>query len=175
MGRDNPMLTISPSLPSERADIERVTHAAGNFHGEELSTPLELFDGYVRDPKASGYNFLSARLDGVVVGFACYGPTPLTEATYDLYWIVTEAASQRRGVGRRLFESTIAIIKDEGGRLLMIWTSGTPEYEQARAFYVRMGCHLEARIKNFYRHHDDLCIFSFRLDGRSKASTGPSV
>ena len=133
------MIEIYPSMPSERPDIERVTRAAGNFHGDELSTPLELFDGYLRDPKASGYNFLSARLDGRVVGFTCYGPTPLTEATYDLYWIVTEAGAQGRGVGRRLFESTIAIIKDDGGRLLMIWTSGTPEYENARAFYQRMG------------------------------------
>lgn len=157
------MLNIYPSLPHERADVERVTLAAGNFQGDELATPLELFDGYLRDPKVSGYNFVSAKRDDSVVGYACYGPTALTEGTYDLYWIVAEASAHGQGVGRALFEYVTAEIKKQGGRLLMIWTSSTPDYERARTFYTRMGCHLEVQIKEFYRADDDLCIFSYRI------------
>ena len=157
-------LSLYPSLPHERADIERVTLAAGNFHGDELATPLELFDGYLRDPKISGYNFVSANRDGRVVGYACYGPTALTDGTYDLYWIVAEASAHGQGVGRALFNFAIGEIKKQNGRLLMIWTSSTPDYERARAFYLRMGCQLEAQIKEFYRADDDLCIFSYRIE-----------
>jgi GNAT superfamily N-acetyltransferase len=157
------VLTVSASLPGERADVERVTLAAGNFQGDELATPLELFDGYLRDPKVSGYNFVSARRDGRVVGYACYGPTALTSGTYDLYWIVAEADVHGQGVGRALFEHVAGVVRAEGGRLLMIWTSSTPDYDRARAFYLRMGCRLEARIEAFYRPGDDLCIFSHRL------------
>ncbi len=161
------MLEIYPSLPYERADVERITHAAGNFHADELTTPLELFDGYLRDPKISGYNFLSARRDERVVGYACYGPTALTEGTFDLYWIVAEALAHGQGVGRALFERVVSEMKSSG-RLLMIWTSSTPDYERARKFYLRMGCQLEAQITDFYRPGDDLCIFSFRVvDSRS--------
>lgn len=157
------MLEVYPSHPHERADIERITLAAGNFHTDELATPLELFDGYLRDPQVSGYNFLSARRDGRVVGYACYGPTALTEGTYDLYWIVAEASAHGQGVGRALFERVVSEMKHCDGRLLMIWTSSTPPYERARSFYTRLGCRLETQIKDFYRAGDDLCIYSFRL------------
>jgi GNAT superfamily N-acetyltransferase len=157
------LLQIYPSLSHERADIERITYAAGNFRADELTTPLELFDGYLRDPVISGYNFLSAKREARVVGYACYGPTALTEATYDLYWIVAEASVHGQGVGRALFDRVCHEITQRGGRLLMIWTSSTSAYEQARNFYLRMGCQLEARVKDFYRPADDLCIFSKRL------------
>ena len=159
-------MSIYPSLPHERADIERITHAAGNFHADELTTPLELFDGYLRDPMVSGYNFLSAKREEQVMGYACYGPTALTEATYDLYWIVAEASVHGQGVGAALFDRVWYEVRQRQGRLLMIWTSSTPAYERARNFYLRMGCELEARIKDFYRSGDDLCIFSKRLRER---------
>lgn len=159
------MLEIYPSLPQERIDIEYITIDAGNLYGEELAIPLELFDGYVRDARTSGYYFLSAKRDGRVIGYACYGPTDLTEGTFDLYWIVAEAAAHGQGVGRALFERVAHEVKQQHGRLLMIWTSSTPDYARARAFYLRMGCGLEARIKNFYRRDDDLCIYSYRLAG----------
>lgn len=157
------MIEIYPSLPRERADIERITHAAGNFQADELATPLELFDGYLRDPVVSGYNFLSARRHDRVAGYVCYGPTALTEATFDLYWIVADAAVHGQGVGSALFERVCHEVTQRQGRLLMIWTSSTPPYDRARNFYLRMGCQLEARIKDFYRLGDDLCIFSKRL------------
>jgi len=157
------LLSVYSSLPSERADIERITLSAGNFRDDELSTPLELFDGYLRDPKVSGYNFVSAKRNERVIGFACYGPTALTEGTFDLYWIAADASAHGQGVGRALFEFVVGEIKKQGGRLMMIWTSSTSEYERARSFYLRMGCGLETQIKDFYRDGDDLCIFSFRL------------
>lgn len=162
------MLYISPSLPSERADIERVTRAAGNFAGDELTVPLELFDGYVRDTKVSGYNFLSAKKDECIVGYACYGPTPLTESTFDLYWIVAEANEHGQGVGRALFDRVIEEIKKRGGKMLIIWTSSTAHYDRAQKFYERMGCKLEARLPDYYRAGDDLCVYTYRIaDGRS--------
>ena len=90
-----------------------MTHAAGNFAGDELTVPLELFDGYVRDAKVSGYNFLSAKKIDRLVGYACYGPTPLTDSTFDLYWIVAEANEHGQGVGRALFDRVIEEIKSE--------------------------------------------------------------
>jgi len=165
------LLTLYPSLSIERADIERVTLAAGNFRGDELSTPLELFEGYLRDPKASGYYFVSAKRADRLVGYACFGPTALTDSTYDLYWIVAEAAAHGQGVGRALFDYVVNEIEQRGGHLLMIWTSSTPDYERARSFYLRMGCKLEAQIKEFYRPNDDLQIFSYRLAKGRRSTT----
>jgi ribosomal protein S18 acetylase RimI-like enzyme len=157
------LLTISPSLPKERADIERVTRNAGNFVADELTVPLELFDGYVTDAKKSGYYFLSAKRNERVVGYACYGPTALTEATFDLYWIVAEANEHGSGVGRELFTRVLDEIKKRNGKLLVIWTSSTLHYDRARKFYERMGCQIEAQIKSFYSDGDDLCVYTFRI------------
>lgn len=158
------MLSLYPSLPEERADIERVTLAAGNFVDDELSVPLELFDGYVRDAVKTGYYFLSAKRDERVVGYACYGPTALTESTFDLYWIVAEANEHGSGVGRALFERVLAEIKKRNGKLLVIWTSSTSHYDRARKFYEHMGCKIEGQIKDFYREGDDLCVYTFRIE-----------
>ncbi len=157
------MLRIYPSLPAERDDIERVTRAAGNFHGDELTTPLELFDGYLRGPQSSGYYFLSAKRGEQVIGYACYGPTALTEGVFDLYWIVAEANAHGQGVGRALFDRVVEEVSKQNGRLIVIWTESAPTYDRARNFYERMGCKLESRIKDFYRPGHDLCIYVFRL------------
>lgn len=158
------MITTYASLPSERDDIRRINRAAGNFAGEELNTPEGMFDEYVVSPQQSGYYFVSAQCDGVVAGFACYGPTSFTDATFDLYWIAADASTHGRGVGKALFAHVLNEIKNKNGKLLVIWTSGTAQYQRARDFYLRMGCQLEARIKNFYRAGDDLCVFVYRLD-----------
>ena len=161
------MLSIYPSLPAERRDIERVTRAAGNFHGDELTTPLELFDGYLRDPQSSGYYFLSAKRGEQVIGYACYGPTALTDGVFDLYWIVAEANAHGQGVGRALFDRVVEETSKQNGRLIVIWTESAATYDRARNFYERMGCKLESRIKDFYRSGGDLCIYVFRLRERS--------
>jgi len=37
-------------------------------------------------------------------GYACYGPTPLTQGVYDLYWIVVDPQLSGKGFGRYLLE-----------------------------------------------------------------------
>ena len=51
-----------------------------------------------------------------------------------------------------------------GGRLLIVETSGQPEYESARRFYAAHGYRREALIADFYDVGDDLWLYSKRLD-----------
>jgi len=37
-----------------------------------------------------------------VLGYACFGKTPMTDATYDLYWLVVAEAARGRGIGANL-------------------------------------------------------------------------
>ncbi len=155
-------MPIEPSLPSDRAPIAEAARSVGVFNEEEVRTIYELFDDYVRD-LASGYNFLTYRDDGHVLGFACWGPTPLTEGTHDLYWICAHRAAVGKGVGAALFRRVEEECRKVSGRLLVIWTSSAAGYAPAQRFYARMGCSLEGRIRDFYTPGEDLLVFSKHL------------
>jgi len=161
--RTEPELGIRPTRAQDREAIGRLAREAGVFTREELDTVFELFDDAQRDPQC-GYNFLSADQDARLVGFACWGPTPLTEGACDLYWICTDRGTRRQGVARALFEQVEQEARREGGRLIMVWTSSTPPYAPANDFYRRVGCEQVARITDFYRPGDDLVIWLRRLD-----------
>ncbi|MFN2297382.1 MAG: GNAT family N-acetyltransferase [Anaerolineales bacterium] len=151
-------LAIAASRPDDRAAIGEIVRRSGVFSAEEEETVYELFDEYVESDD-SGYEWLSARVDGALAGFICFGSTPLTEGGYDLYWICTDPDWRNRGIGRCLFAAMESSIRKWGGRLVMIWTSGAEAYLPSHRFYERMGCGLSATVRDYYRPGEDLLVF----------------
>jgi GNAT superfamily N-acetyltransferase len=158
-------MTVELSRPDDRARILEVARGVGVFEAEEVDVVAELFDGYLRDPIQSGYNFLTDRAPdtAALLGFACWGPTSLSRGAADLYWIATARHAQGRGVAARLFRAVEAAARAAGRWLIVIWTSSRPEYEAARTFYQRMGCDLACQLADFYDRGDDLVVFVRRL------------
>ncbi len=99
------------------------------------------------------------------MGYICWGPTPLTEGTWDIYWIAVAADKQREGIGTALLKSAEDRIKQNNGRLIFIETSSKPEYEEARRFYVSNSYKLICQIADFYAPGDDKLIFRKKLRG----------
>ena len=104
-----------------------------------------------------------AEVDRLAVGYICYGPTPLTEGTWDIYWIAVAQGEQSRGVGSALIALAEDEIKKAQGRLAIIETSSKPEYEKTRRFHNRQGYELIGRIPDFYAPGDDKLILQKRL------------
>lgn len=152
-------LNVSASRPADLPDILAAARSVGVFNTEEVGTVEELFQGYLRDPQASGYNFLSCRAGDEFLGFACWGPTALSRGAADLYWICTAQGAQGRGVGVALFQAVEAAVRALGRWLIVIWTSSRPDYAPARQFYRRVGCALQTQIVDFYERGEDLCVF----------------
>ncbi len=149
--------------PRDRSRIEEMVVSSGKFNDVEIETALELVDEAIEEGDASGY--IMAVLEygkgnPVLRGFACYGPTPLTQGVYDLYWIVVDPEAQKQGNGRYLLEHVEREIKKQGGRMLLIETSSQESYGATIRFYERNGYQLTARIKDFYRIGDDKLVFS---------------
>jgi GNAT superfamily N-acetyltransferase len=111
----------------------------------------------------SHYHFIVARHGEDFLGFACYGQRPLTEGTFDLYWIGVDQRQQGRGIGKALIHIVEEHVRERGGRLLIAETEGKPSFEPTRRFYLSAGYELEARIRDFYRPGEDLVIFTKRL------------
>lgn len=159
-----PGFSIRKVEPSDREALAGIVNHTENLTQEEKDCAVELLDIYLGNPGQKDYSFLAA-MDGAggIAGYVCYGKTPLTDAVYDLYWIVVASSQRGKGVGRRLLGHTEGVLKKEGARMIVAETSGTPHYEATNLFYLKNGYREEARINGFYKPGDDLIVYVKRL------------
>ncbi len=150
--------------PGDPSAVREIVERTGFFRPDEVAIAGELVDERLARGEASGYRFVFADVDDVVVGYACYGPIACTTASYDLYWIAVDPRWQGQGVGRRLMNEVASRVAAAGGARIYIDTSGRPQYVPTRAFYERHGFHCEARLTDFYAAGDDRLIYAKVLD-----------
>lgn len=155
---------ISVPNKNDGAQIHAITANTSVFSPEEVECVDELWAEYLAEgSERSGYYFLVERDEKQVVGYVCFGPRSLTSGTFDLYWIAVAPNTRRGGIGRRLLDACEQAIRNLGGRLIVLETSGLPNYEPTRKFYLATGYTLEATLKDFYHEGDDLVIFTKHL------------
>jgi ribosomal protein S18 acetylase RimI-like enzyme len=134
------------------------------FKPPEVVVAEEVLDDYLRDSIRSGYHVFAAEIDSLAVGYICYGPTPLTEGTWDIYWLAVAPNQQSKGIGKSLLFFAEGNIKETRGRIAVIETSSRPEYEATARFYRTQGYELTCRIADFYAPGDDKLIYLKRLN-----------
>lgn len=153
--------------------VRRLTAATGFFRPEEVAIAVELVEERLAKGAASGYEFVFAddregAGDGgpagrpeerELAGYACFGPIPLTESSYDLYWIAVAPQRQGEGLGRRLLAAAEERVRAAGGRRIYLDTSTRPQYAPTRAFYLACGYRLAAELADFYAPGDGKAIF----------------
>ena len=159
--------TIRPLVAADRSGVFRILENAGNFTPEEVATALELIDEWLELGEHSGYltYVLEARDEDAseVMGYVCFGSTPLTESTFDLYWIAVDKSKHRGGVGKKLLKFTEEEIVRRGGKMLLIETSSQETYDGTIQFYQRTGYDLVGKIPEYYKPGDDKLIFAKQL------------
>jgi ribosomal protein S18 acetylase RimI-like enzyme len=129
------------------------------FKAQEIPVAEEVIDSYLHSPGGSGYHALVALIESQIIGYISYGPTPLTDGTWDIYWTAISQKNQRRGIGKTLLSYAEKEIKKARGRIILIETSSTIDYEKSRQFYISQGYELISQIKDFYTVGDDKLIF----------------
>ena len=163
---------IRPMTPKDRPAVLHILRDTPEFKPMEVGVAEEVIDSYLGDPVDSGYHIIVAYSGRRVVGYLAYGPTPLTEGTWDLYWAAVAREDQGQGIGRALFSHAEGEIKKSGGRLAVIETSSKPEYARTRRFHRRIGYSLACRVKDFYAPGDDKLIFLKRFQQGDAAAPG---
>src|SRR3982751_6881406 len=123
----SPNRSIRPMVAADRSGVFRIQENAGNFRPAEVAIALELIDEWLELGEHSGYLTYVLEAQGEegaeVLGYVSFGPTPLTESTYDLYWIAVDKSKHRGGVGKRLLKFTEEEIARRGGTMLLVETS----------------------------------------------------
>jgi ribosomal protein S18 acetylase RimI-like enzyme len=144
--------------PSHRTRLETIVRATGVFTDAETAIALELFDANDAD-----YEFIGAFDGDVLAGFACFGPTPSTDRTYDLYWIAVHPEAQRSGAGAALMAEVERRLAERDARIVIVETSSRPDYEATRRFYHKRGYLESARVQDFYTPGDDRVVLTKRV------------
>lgn len=141
---------------ADRGRIEAISRAVGLFRPDEIAVALEVFEGAVAG--SPDYLALGADHDGRLAGWICWGPTPCTLGTFDLYWMAVDPGLHGAGVGTALLhamESRLAGL----ARLVVVETAGRPDYGRTRDFYEARGYRPVSRIPDFYAPGDDQVVY----------------
>jgi ribosomal protein S18 acetylase RimI-like enzyme len=150
----------APALRSlsaaDRRRIEEITRAVLVFRDDEVPVALEVFDGAVGG--SPDYIALGATVDERLVGWICWGPTPCTLGTYDLYWMAVDPTMQGSGIGAALVREMEGRLAGSA-RLIVVETAGRPDYRPTRAFYEARGYRRAAIIPDFYAPGDDQVVY----------------
>jgi ribosomal protein S18 acetylase RimI-like enzyme len=148
----------------DRAALQTLVREPGMFEPHEIRVAEELIDAHLagsidyRIHLAEGSPG-AADLSPPILGFVCYGHNPVTDAVYDVYWVVVGSGARRRGVGRALLEHVEGCVRRMAGRAIVIETSDRPDYRPARALYESCGYTRVAEIADYYRPGEAMHIY----------------
>lgn len=130
-----------------------------------MSCAIELLEAALARAEGNTYEalVLTGEEDDRPLGYVCFGATPMTEATFDLYWIVIAAEARGRGLGGQLLEGLERHLAAHGARILRVETSSLEGKGGAARFYDRASYVRSGVITGFYRPGDDLITFTKTL------------
>lgn len=148
-------LHIRSIQPLDHQPLVEILSLDGLFTTEEISVAQELIEAAISSPKGD-YRVLVAVLDNAIVGYICFGPTPMTQGTWDLYWVVTHPAYRGKGVARGLVEQMENNLRSIGASNIRVETSLQEGYGAARKFYEKLNYPVFAQLRDFYKPGDDL-------------------
>ena len=149
--------SLRPVGRVQRARLEALTRSTGVFREAEVATAVELLDAAAGGD--DDYRFVGAYDGDALVGYACWGPTPGTEGTCDLYWIVVDPARHGQGIGTQLLTAVETELRVNGQRLIVVETSSRADYAPTRRFYEGRGYTRAAVVPAYYAPGDDLVIY----------------
>jgi ribosomal protein S18 acetylase RimI-like enzyme len=157
-------MEIRAFLPKDRDRLHSMLIEARVFTREEIDVAMELIDIVLKDERQKDYK-IHCMVDGQdqPVGYICYGPTPMTEGTFDLYWIVVDPNFQGQGIGSKLLDFLEKVLKGMDGRMILAETSSIPEYEETQRFYLQKGFQEVGRVPDYYYPGNDRITYCKKL------------
>lgn len=158
------MIITETVSENDKPQIKQLLEESGFFYPFEVQVVMGLIDETIQaGENTSGYYWLKIEENSKILGFANYGPNPCTMHSWDLYWIAVDQLRKNKGLGTILLKKTEEMIKQMGGRILWIETSGRPAYQATVAFYHHKGYSLEASLPEYYGPGDPKLIFCKKL------------
>jgi len=156
---------IRSLVQKDRERLHSILVSTNVFTSEEIAVAMELIDVVLKDRYQKDYQ-IDCMVDAQdqPIGYICYGPAPMTEGTYDLYWIVVDPQYQSQGIGSTLLDFLEEVVRQRRGRMILIDTSSIPQYDGTQKFYLSKGFHEVARVPDYYHPGNDRITFCKKLE-----------
>lgn len=148
---------IRPSIPDDATALIDIAKAIG-FQPDELEVLNEMLSDYFGGDRQTDCFWITDDDNGPV-GVAYCEPERMTDRTWNLQLIAIRPDRQRQGRGAALLRYVEQTLVSRGGRMLLVETSGLPDFERTRTFYTKCGYEEEARIRDFYTTGDDKIVY----------------
>ena len=145
---------IRPIQTTDGPDLIAMARETGFFVPREI----DLLRGDLADPDPVDHHLIDDR-----GGFITFGPDPIGDRLWAVYWIVTARSAQGQGIGSALTAFAEQVARNAGGRLMYLETSATPQYGPTQRFYRGRRYDVIARVPDFYEDGHDKLIFGKRL------------
>ncbi|NLW83465.1 MAG: GNAT family N-acetyltransferase [Phycisphaerae bacterium] len=152
--------TIRKTTAADTALVMDIIRRTKFFRPVEETIAQEVLDDAIAD---ASYQSYVIEKDGHVAGWICFGVTPCTLGTFDIYWIAVDPDIQHAGLGSGLLTFAEQQIAAQGGRLMVIETSGSEMYRPTQRFYEKNGYRLAACVDDFYAPDDPKLIFTKQI------------
>jgi ribosomal protein S18 acetylase RimI-like enzyme len=151
---------VRPVTEKDVEAIQTVIDATGLFPSSLLEAMIE---GYLNGE--SHEYWLTIDRDARPIAVAYCAPESMTEGTWNLLLVAVHPEQQGNDLGASLIRQVEQELRDRDQMVLLVETSGMPEFERTRGFYRRLDFAEEARIRDFYAPGDDKVVFWKRLNG----------
>lgn len=141
-------------------------------HLKTVLDSIELFPSEILEDMISDYFdnsdsediWFTAVENDTPISIGYCAPEKLTEGTFNLYAIGVKSDIQGKGIGGKMMTYLENQLTEQGHRILIVDTSGTPEFKLTRKFYENLNYEKEAVIRDFWNEGDDKVIYRKKLN-----------
>lgn len=152
--KEKPM-KVRPTKPEDIFALQKVLDGTGLFPSDMLP---DMVGGFLSDD-ASGDIWLTADVEGKVVGLCYAVPEKLTDGTWNMLALAVLPSEQGKGYGGAVCAHLETELRARGQRIVVVDTSGAEDFAQTREFYRKNGYAEEARIRDYWATGDDKVIY----------------
>lgn len=149
---------IRPITPNDTATVINIAVASGLFPADETAVLETMMSDYFGGNQDKEHACVIDENDQPL-GVAYYEPALATDRTWYLTMICIDRQHQGQGRGATLMRYVEDRLRENGQRVLLVETSGLPDFALTRKFYVKCGYEEEARVRDYFGSGDDMVLF----------------
>jgi len=148
-------LTIRPATRDDLSALYGLVDTIDEFNKEEKQVACEVLSEALTK-QDSTYQVIVAYHVDVLSGYIGFGRTPMTCASYDIYWLAVQKNYRGQKIASYLLSRCESILLQAQAHVVRIETSNRVGYEGTIKFYLNHGYTHISTICGFYGPDDDL-------------------